>query len=176
MGLEVHIYSRTTGKPIAGAHPTICAACMKPGAVHPQHLTELMQSTGPDREVFDDGPGPYSSNVVQILRHAHDRATFFLVGGLISDRPRVPAEEASLAALGDHTWTHPLLTELTTAEIRHELAAAKAAIWPRMFPSSSFAPRTAPTMGTCLRSRARWAWSPFSGASTRETPKAHPGT
>lgn len=77
---------------------------------------------------FDDGPGPYSTWALRILRRAHASATFFLVGRLIVDWRHVPSEEASLAALGDHTWTHTLLTALGTAEIRHELAAAKQAI------------------------------------------------
>jgi peptidoglycan/xylan/chitin deacetylase (PgdA/CDA1 family) len=77
---------------------------------------------------FDDGPGPYSTWALRILRHAHASATFFLVGRLIADWRQVPAEETSLAALGDHTWTHVLLTGLGAGALRHELAAAKTAI------------------------------------------------
>jgi peptidoglycan/xylan/chitin deacetylase (PgdA/CDA1 family) len=77
---------------------------------------------------FDDGPGPYSTWALRILRRAHATGTFFLVGRLIVDWRQVPAQEASVAALGDHTWTHVVLTALGADGIRHELAAAKQAI------------------------------------------------
>jgi peptidoglycan-N-acetylglucosamine deacetylase len=77
---------------------------------------------------FDDGPGPYTSLALRILRRAHAHATFFLVGRLLADRPRLPRREASLAALGDHTWTHPDLTRLPRAGMDEEIARTQAAI------------------------------------------------
>jgi peptidoglycan/xylan/chitin deacetylase (PgdA/CDA1 family) len=55
-------------------------------------------------------------------------ATFFLVGKELQYWPSIPAREARLGALGDHTWTHPELPVLTTARIYRELASTKAAV------------------------------------------------
>lgn len=74
---------------------------------------------------FDDGPGPYTALALRILRRAGARATFFLVGREAMLRPRLVPQEARLAALGDHTWTHPFLPELPRAKVERELAATK---------------------------------------------------
>ena len=58
---------------------------------------------------FDDGPGPYSSRIAAILRARHARATFFLVGNRLQDWPDAAADDATLGAVGNHTWSHPHL-------------------------------------------------------------------
>jgi peptidoglycan-N-acetylglucosamine deacetylase len=79
---------------------------------------------------FDDGPGPYSTLALRILRLAHPRAhaTFFLVGKELSLWPTIPARELQLGALGDHTWTHTDLLGLPDSAVTTELATTKAAI------------------------------------------------
>ncbi len=77
---------------------------------------------------FDDGPGPYTSLALRILHRAHARATFFLVGKELAFFPGMPLLEAELGPLGDHTWTHPLLTRLPSLRIHSELSRTKRAI------------------------------------------------
>jgi peptidoglycan/xylan/chitin deacetylase (PgdA/CDA1 family) len=77
---------------------------------------------------FDDGPGPYTPLALRILRHAHAHATFFLVGRNLARWPTLPRQELTLAALGDHTWTHPNLTTLPRSEIDAELTHTQTAI------------------------------------------------
>ena len=77
---------------------------------------------------FDDGPGVYTARALTILRQEDARATFFLVGSSMERFPRLVRREAQLAALGDHTWTHPFLPELPASTISEEIARAKAAI------------------------------------------------
>jgi peptidoglycan/xylan/chitin deacetylase (PgdA/CDA1 family) len=77
---------------------------------------------------FDDGPGPYSRVAVRILARAGARATFFLVGRNLAYWPRVPREEARVAALGDHTWSHPRLLGLPDAQVQMQLRRARTAI------------------------------------------------
>lgn len=74
---------------------------------------------------FDDGPGPYTPLMLKILRKRGMRATFFLVGRVIEIWPKLPAEEARLAALGDHSWSHPYLPGLPDAAIDDELRSAR---------------------------------------------------
>lgn len=77
---------------------------------------------------FDDGPGPYTPIALRMLRRAHARATFFLVGKVLRRFSWMPRKEAELAALGDHTWTHSYGPGLSPSAIRSELARTKRAV------------------------------------------------
>jgi peptidoglycan/xylan/chitin deacetylase (PgdA/CDA1 family) len=65
---------------------------------------------------------------VRILRRAGARATFFLVGRELTYWPQIPRLERSVAALGDHTWSHPDLRLLAKSAMASELSRTKAAI------------------------------------------------
>jgi peptidoglycan-N-acetylglucosamine deacetylase len=57
---------------------------------------------------FDDGPGPSTPAVLEILRHAGVRATFFVIGQQAAAEPEMLRRiVADGHALGDHTWSHP---------------------------------------------------------------------
>jgi peptidoglycan/xylan/chitin deacetylase (PgdA/CDA1 family) len=75
---------------------------------------------------FDDGPGPYTRIALRELRRAGARATFFLVGRSIRRFPGLPRRERALAAIGDHTMTHPFLPGLSARAARAEIADARA--------------------------------------------------
>ncbi len=77
---------------------------------------------------FDDGPGPYTHLVLRLLRRDHARATFFLVGRLLRDRPVLPLRERALGSLGDHTWSHVNLAALPTAAVTSQLEDTRRAI------------------------------------------------
>lgn len=80
---------------------------------------------------FDDGPGAYTHFALKKLKQWKVRATFFLIGRLLEE----PAwqgwarREVPLAAIGNHSWTHPYLPGLDAASIRSQVAdtTAKAA-------------------------------------------------
>jgi peptidoglycan-N-acetylglucosamine deacetylase len=65
---------------------------------------------------FDDGPGPYSGELVRRLRQAHAGATFFLVGNRIGRWLAGARAEAAAGEIGDHTWGHHLLPRLKHAD------------------------------------------------------------
>ena len=82
---------------------------------------------------FDDGPGPYTRLVIAKLRKHGIRATFFIVGRniqLVRDRggSSIVRDERSVGALGDHTFTHPLLTALAPAAAEREIVRTQAAL------------------------------------------------
>lgn len=77
---------------------------------------------------FDDGPGPFSKQLVALLRRYHARATFFTIGSKAARKPRLVRLEASVGAIGDHSYTHPNLITLPPAEIWSELARTRRAI------------------------------------------------
>lgn len=79
---------------------------------------------------FDDGPGPYTASLLDILGKEGVRATFFLVG----DKPvhTYPDLVRRIAAqghvIGNHTWTHPVLTGLPEAEVLRQLSLTQSVI------------------------------------------------
>jgi peptidoglycan-N-acetylglucosamine deacetylase len=72
---------------------------------------------------FDDGPNPaWTPRLLDILA-AHDvRATFFQLGGFAEAEPALVRRVAAAGHLiGNHTWSHPHLSNTPVARIREEL-------------------------------------------------------
>ena len=62
---------------------------------------------------FDDGPGPYTPQVLAELRSLHVRATFFVIGRNVRQSPdTVRALRDAGMVVGNHSWSHPQLTKL----------------------------------------------------------------
>ena len=70
---------------------------------------------------FDDGPGPYTYLALRKLEQAGERATFFVVGRSMDNFPGYLRRELKVAAIGDHTYTHPELPALPPGSITSEL-------------------------------------------------------
>jgi len=77
---------------------------------------------------FDDGPGPYTAKIVDVLRRAHAHATFFVVGNRLQYWPRLARAESRVGAVGNHTWSHPALTKLPSWLVWLQLARTQAAV------------------------------------------------
>jgi peptidoglycan/xylan/chitin deacetylase (PgdA/CDA1 family) len=77
---------------------------------------------------FDDGPGPYTRTMLHKLARHNERATFFVVGRSTESYPGYLPRELKMAAIGDHTFTHPDLDALSPAEVRSELERTAALI------------------------------------------------
>ncbi|TMK93618.1 MAG: polysaccharide deacetylase family protein [Actinobacteria bacterium] len=77
---------------------------------------------------FDDGPGPYTAQLVALLKQYGARATFFEIGQKVVGHPGRVRMEASVGAIGDHSFTHPNLITLPPAQIRSELLRTQRAI------------------------------------------------
>ncbi|MGW3956725.1 polysaccharide deacetylase family protein, partial [Streptomyces sp. NPDC004752] len=74
---------------------------------------------------FDDGPTGYTRAVLGALERQHAVATFFLIGPhALRHRADVLREDRDGDAIGDHTVTHPHLTLVPPARVRHELDTA----------------------------------------------------
>lgn len=77
---------------------------------------------------FDDGPSRYTPRVLRLLRRAHARATFFVVGSRAAALPALVRAESLLGAVGNHTWTHPRLVSLARRDVIRQLLLTQAAI------------------------------------------------
>jgi len=65
---------------------------------------------------FDDGPSPYTTQIVNILNQYHVHATFFFVGQRVNWWPEsVLAVAQSGDEIGNHSLSHPQLPKLSTA-------------------------------------------------------------
>ena len=80
---------------------------------------------------FDDGPGPYTQRVVDMLKRAGARATFFIVAKEIEGWPQLanePRQEATVGAIGDHTYDHIDLIGATQQQLDHEIVDSQQVI------------------------------------------------
>lgn len=77
---------------------------------------------------FDDGPGTYTRLAIDKLRKHAVKATFFIVGRNIPLLPTALRKERALGSVGDHTFTHPLLTSLAPAQAQAQIVRTKHAV------------------------------------------------
>ncbi|MFD8424819.1 polysaccharide deacetylase family protein [Streptomyces sp. NPDC059668] len=92
----------------------------------PVRREPLLEMSGRGRSMvltFDDGPDPqYTPTILKTLRKYDVRAMFFVCGGMAADNKHLLAEMADDGhVVGNHTWTHPLLTQLRRSQIRSEI-------------------------------------------------------
>ena len=90
--------------------------------------------SGPDPNeialTYDDGPNDAATErLLEVLARHEVRATFFLIGGFVRQRPALTRSIAAAGHLiGNHTMTHPWLSWQSSARIRQELSGCNAVI------------------------------------------------
>lgn len=79
---------------------------------------------------YDDGPNDvHTLRLLEVLAKHDVRATFFLIGLYVRQRPEIAREIARAGHIvGNHTFTHPLLIFKSEAEIRQELVQCREAL------------------------------------------------
>jgi peptidoglycan/xylan/chitin deacetylase (PgdA/CDA1 family) len=79
---------------------------------------------------YDDGPNDlHTLRLLEVLAKHGAKATFFLIGSHVQQRPDLVREIASVGhTIGNHTFSHPLLIFKSDSEIRRELSDCRAAI------------------------------------------------
>src|SRR6476646_5167423 len=79
---------------------------------------------------YDDGPNdPHTLRLLEVLARHSVHATFFLIGRYVQQRPDIVREVVKAGhVIGNHTFTHPLLTFKSAAEVRKELTDCRSAI------------------------------------------------
>lgn len=72
---------------------------------------------------FDDGPHPqHTPRLLDILAEARVRATFFVIGTMVRRYPDIVRRMVAEGhELGNHTWTHPTLTQYGDAGVLAEI-------------------------------------------------------
>jgi peptidoglycan/xylan/chitin deacetylase (PgdA/CDA1 family) len=82
-----------------------------------KHLTKTIYLT------FDDGPNPtWSPSILSLLEEYGAHASFFVVGENVQRWPSLVQREAQDGdTIGDHTWSHPNLTNMSQSSAYIEL-------------------------------------------------------
>jgi peptidoglycan/xylan/chitin deacetylase (PgdA/CDA1 family) len=93
-------------------------------------FTGLPQGSRQLALTYDDGPNdPHTLRLLDVLARHNVHATFFLIGRYVHQRPEIARAIVQAGhAVGNHTFTHPLLTLKSEAEIRQELSTCRAAL------------------------------------------------
>lgn len=79
---------------------------------------------------FDDGPNdPHTLHLLDVLVKHNVRATFFMIGRYVRQRPDIAAEVARRGhTVGNHTFTHPFLAIQSERGIREEITECTKAL------------------------------------------------
>ena len=79
---------------------------------------------------YDDGPNdPYTQRLLEVLAKHNVYATFFLIGRYAQHCPEIARAIVNAGhVVGNHTFTHPLLTLKSSAQIRQELSDCRSAL------------------------------------------------
>ncbi len=79
---------------------------------------------------YDDGPNdPYTLRLLEILAKHDIRATFFLIGRYVQQRPDIVRELMSAGhVVANHTFTHPLLALKSAGKVRTEIENCRKAL------------------------------------------------
>ena len=79
---------------------------------------------------YDDGPNdPHTLRLLEVLAKHSVRATFFLIGRYVQQRPEIVREIVQAGhVVGNHTFTHPLLIFKSKTEIKQQLSECRAAL------------------------------------------------
>jgi peptidoglycan-N-acetylglucosamine deacetylase len=93
-------------------------------------FTGLASGTKQLALTYDDGPNDsHTLQLLEVLAKHNVRATFFLIGQFVRERPDIAREVANAGhVIGNHTFTHPLLTFKSAAEIREEFTYCRSAL------------------------------------------------
>lgn len=95
----------------------------------PTNNPRTRTGTGSVRLTFDDGPGAYTEQVLDILKRYNVHATFYVIGRNVQSYPgtmqRIKSEGHRI---GNHSFSHPNLTRLSRAGVVQELSSTQAAV------------------------------------------------
>jgi peptidoglycan/xylan/chitin deacetylase (PgdA/CDA1 family) len=72
---------------------------------------------------YDDGPNdPHTLRLLEVLQKHEVKATFFMLGRQVQERPQIALDVASAGhEIGNHTYTHPNLIFCSSAQIKAQI-------------------------------------------------------
>src|ERR1039458_7560080 len=116
------------------------------GQWYGQTFTGLSRGSRQLALTYDDGPNdPHTLRLLEVLAKHGVQATFFLIGRYVQQRPDIAREIVHAGHIvGNHAFTHPLLTFKNEREIKEQLSACQTALQDAIGDHSDlFRPRSA---------------------------------
>lgn len=78
---------------------------------------------------FDDGPGPWTTDILTLLAEHESRATFFVIGNQIKGNEQIlQAQVNGGHEIGLHGWDHTALIDLPMFELRGQIHLSRKAV------------------------------------------------
>jgi peptidoglycan/xylan/chitin deacetylase (PgdA/CDA1 family) len=78
---------------------------------------------------FDDGPGPDTEGILDVLAERHLKATFFMIGRHVERYARTARRVAQEGhEIGNHSYSHRILLYQTSRQTSYQMGRAQAAI------------------------------------------------
>ncbi|WP_143591472.1 polysaccharide deacetylase family protein [Thermoactinospora rubra] len=124
----------------AALRPAVPPLAQTPATPSPSSAVPRFLAAPPSRAVdcatakcvaltFEDGPGPHTADLLDILRKEHARATFFTVGlNAAADPDIVRRIHREGHVVANHTWAHLDLTKLSSSRVTDSLSRTQDAL------------------------------------------------
>jgi peptidoglycan-N-acetylglucosamine deacetylase len=93
-------------------------------------LPPLSAGRGTVALTFDDGPGIYTSTIIDILKKHNAQATFFVLGCRIPGNESIIKKIADAGfEIGNHTYDHSNLLKLSASEVKSQIERTQSLIY-----------------------------------------------
>jgi len=124
--LGLALTANSTAAAVAAGYQSIAPT----GQWYGRTFTGLPRSSRQIALTYDDGPNdPHTLRLLEVLARQDVQATFFLIGRHVQQHQEIAREIVQAGhAVGNHTFTHPLLTFKSESEIRQQLSECRAAL------------------------------------------------
>lgn len=105
---------------------------------------------------FDDGPSSNTPSILRTLKRERVRATFFVVGSNVGGNETLVRRMVKRGhEVGNHTWSHPWLTEIPLSDVARELGRTSRIIGSAAAPAGGGRPDLFRPPGALVNSRIR---------------------
>ncbi|GGG11181.1 peptidoglycan-N-acetylmuramic acid deacetylase PdaC [Lysinibacillus alkalisoli] len=117
----------TVSIPLNFVNPILLPDLQSPETLSKNILSPPIRELSPDGKyvalTFDDGPEKgVTDRVLDTLDKYNAKATFFLLGNRVQVNPELVKEELKRGhEIGNHSWSHPVLTNLTGEQVQKEV-------------------------------------------------------
>jgi len=130
IGLSMYSYALTAGFTAATAAAAGYQSMAPTGQWFGQAFTGLRPPSKQLALTYDDGPNdPHTLRLLEVLARHNVRATFFLIGRYVRQRPDIVRELARAGhVVGNHTFSHPLLIFRSASSLKAQLADCASAL------------------------------------------------